>query len=78
MRQKALNKERNQQALAEIKRFFKEERDEELSDFKAQLYLDFILDNVGKYIYEQAIADAHTFMMDKIEDLYLLEYKKQK
>ena len=68
-----LSKERKQILIDSIKKFFTEERDEEISDFKAELYLDFILDNAGVYIYEQAIADAHDFMLEKTDELFTLE-----
>lgn len=68
-----LSKERKQILIDSIKKFFAEERDEEISDFKAEIYLDFILNNVGVYIYEQAIADAHEFMLEKTDELFTLE-----
>lgn len=68
-----LSKERKQIIMDDIKKFFAEERDEEISDFKAELYLDFILNHAGVYIYEQAIADAHSFMLEKTDELFTLE-----
>ncbi|MEW6522381.1 MAG: DUF2164 family protein [Bacillota bacterium] len=53
--------------------FFLREMDEELSEFRCSLLLDFVLDNVGPYIYNQAIADAHQMMASMTEDLYALE-----
>ena len=68
-----LNRENQLVLLEEIKNFFNKERDEELSDFQSQIYLDFILKTAGVYIYNQAIADAHVLMSDKIEELFALE-----
>lgn len=73
-----LDKQRNKEALEKIKDFFLEETGESLSDFKAQFYLDFMLEQIGKFVYEQAITDCHALMADKIEDLFLLEYKKKR
>ena len=45
---------------------------------KAQFYLDFMLEEIGEFVYEQARADCHALMTDKIEDLFLLEYRKKR
>lgn len=68
-----LSKERKQILIDSIKNFFIEEHDEDISDFKAEIYLDFILNHAGVYIYEQAIADAHEFMLEKADELFTLE-----
>lgn len=64
--------------IEEIKDFFKETREEELSTFQAENYLEFMLDKAGVYIYNQAIVDAQIFMTAKTEELFVLEkqYKK--
>lgn len=68
-----LSKEHQQDSLRDIKEFFLKERDEPLSDFQAQNFLDFILSRIGPSIYNQAIADAHTVMLNHVEDLFGLE-----
>ena len=68
-----LNRENERSLLTEIKQFFLKERDEELSDFQAKLYLEFILQRAGVYIYNQAIADAQQFFGEKVEELFVLE-----
>ena len=68
-----LSKDHQQDALRDVKEFFFTERDEVLSDFQAQSILDFIIARIGPGIYNQAIADAHTVMLNNIEDLYGLE-----
>jgi uncharacterized protein (DUF2164 family) len=68
-----LSKENQEVLLASIQKFFFTERDEELSEFQAALFLDFILQEAGVYIYNQAIADAHQLMNQKTEELFSLE-----
>lgn len=68
-----LRKEFEEEILKQIKFFFLTDRDEEISDFKASLYLDFILKEIGPYIYNQAVDDAYQLMLKKLEDLYGLE-----
>ena len=68
-----LKKEIRNNLVEEIKRFFWNERDEEISDLAADILLDFILNSVGPHIYNQAIGDAFAFMNEKVEDLFGLE-----
>lgn len=68
-----INKDVKKELLNSIKHFFLKERNEEISDFQASFILDFILDHIAPYIYNQAITDAHTLMSGKIEDLFGLE-----
>lgn len=68
-----LRKEFEEEIVKQIKLFFLTDRDEEISDFKASLYLNFILKEIGPYIYNQAVDDAYQLMLRKVEDLYGLE-----
>lgn len=55
--------------VASLKRYFKEQRDEELGDLQAKLLLDFIVREVAPSIYNSAIIDAQTFLRDRVADL---------
>lgn len=68
-----LSAEKKQELLRSIKEFFLKERDEEISDFKASIFLSFIINKAGAVIYNQAIADAQRFMSEKSEELFSLE-----
>ncbi len=59
--------------LYDIEEYFETERDEKIGSLGADMLLDFILEQVGPMIYNQALIDAHKLMEEKIEDLYLLE-----
>jgi len=73
-----LSKERRADLINSIKTFFLNERDENISDFQASIFLDFILRDAGVYIYNQAIADAHQLMIQKTEELFALEKQPSK
>lgn len=73
MKKIVLGKETRKELVENIRFFFASERGEEISDFQAALVLDFVLETVGPAVYNQAIADAHSLMTDKLEDLYGLE-----
>ena len=57
------------QAIASIKRYLAEELDQEVGDLKAGLMLDFFLKELAPTIYNGAIADAQTFLRDRVADL---------
>ena len=59
--------------LANLQNYYSLEREEELSEFQAALLLEFILSDIGVYIYNQAIADAQKLMQQKTEELFTLE-----
>ena len=57
------------QAIASIKRYVSEELEQDVGDLKAGLLLDFILTEIGPTIHNAALADAQTFLRDRIADL---------
>lgn len=61
--------ERRALVLLSIRRFFAEQFDEQISDFRAESLLDFFVTALGPPVYNQAIRDAHGFMQDKLTDL---------
>lgn len=68
-----LSNENRGDAIKSIQKFFLTERDEEISEFQASMLLDFILKDIGIYIYNQALSDSHQLMLQKIEDIFSLE-----
>lgn len=70
------DKEARQDLLDKIKEFFSNELEQEISDFKASIVLEFVLRSIGPQIYNHAISDAYTLMSEKVEDLYGLEKRR--
>ncbi|MCT4543114.1 MAG: DUF2164 domain-containing protein [Vallitalea sp.] len=68
-----LSKEKQDIVCGLIKEYFYEERDEEIGDLAAMLFMEFILEKIGTVIYNEAINDCVRLMGDKIEELYGLE-----
>jgi len=56
-------------ALASIRRYFSEELEHELGELPAQLFLDFVLEEIGPSVYNVAIADAQTYLRDRVVEL---------
>lgn len=68
-----LSKENKEQMIKEIKGFFLKERDEEIGDLAASLFLNFVIENLAATFYNQGVEDCIVFMKDKLDDLYGLE-----
>lgn len=78
MKEIKLTKDQQKTAVEELKSYFQTEKDEEITDLSATLLLDFILKNIGPYVYNQAIKDAQQFMGEQVEELFTLEKSLRK
>jgi uncharacterized protein (DUF2164 family) len=63
-----LNKQQRTEAIASLKRYFEESLDP-IGDLPAGLLLNFILEEIGPAIYNQAIADAQARLTQRVADL---------
>ena len=54
---------------AAIKHYFLEERDEEIGDLQAGFLLDFVLEEIGPSIYNQALRDAQARLHTAVADV---------
>ena len=63
--------------VGSIQRFFTEELDDEVGDLKAGRVLEFFVKEIGPSIYNQAIADARKYFMDKAADLGDVRYEPE-
>jgi uncharacterized protein (DUF2164 family) len=66
----AIDDDRKKALISEIKKYFMEEREEDLGDLAALMILDFFLEKLGPYIYNQGLEDAQAYMSEKLEDMY--------
>jgi uncharacterized protein (DUF2164 family) len=64
-----LDKESTNRALSSLRRYCAEELDLELRELPAQLFLEFILKEIGPSIYNGAMSDAQSFLRDRVTDL---------
>ena len=53
-----LTTEQQELIIADIQRFFYNQRDEDITEFEAERVFDFIKENIAPYIYNAAISDA--------------------
>lgn len=64
-----VDKEAQEDMLSEIKAYFLKEREEELGDLAARLLLDFFMEKLAPYVYNQGVFDSYKYMSDRTEDL---------
>lgn len=55
--------------IEDLKRYYYNERDEDLGDLGAEILLDYIINNIGPYLYNKGIEDSYTYMNERVEDL---------
>ncbi len=55
--------------IGSIQRYFSKNMEEPIGDLKARLLLDFCVKEIGPAIYNQAIADAQSYMQDKVSEM---------
>jgi len=72
-----LAKEKEKELLDEIRKFFLDQRDEEIGELSARLVLDFIIETAGPFFYNRGVQDAYRLMAGKVEDLLELEKRER-
>lgn len=68
-----IDKEKKEEMRKNIVNYFDKERDENLGDLASLLILDFFIDELGPYIYNQGVEDAYVYTKDKAEDILALQ-----
>jgi uncharacterized protein (DUF2164 family) len=61
--------ETRKHALASLKRYCNDDLDVEVTDLQAIALLDFMLKEIAPSVYNAAVADAQTFLRDRLSDL---------
>lgn len=68
-----IDKGKKEEMRKEIVNYFYKERDEDLGDLASQLILEFFLEELGPYIYNQGVEDAYVYTKDITEDILGLQ-----
>jgi uncharacterized protein (DUF2164 family) len=64
-----LEPDRRSMLIEAIVRFYREEFDETLSEFRAAALLDFFVGELGPPVYNQGVRDAAAYVQDKLVDI---------
>jgi len=65
----ALSDEAVEKAVGSIRRYAAEHLDQEIGELQARLLLEFFLKEIAPSVYNGAIADAQTYLRDRVADL---------
>lgn len=68
-----LDKEKREDMLSAVKYYFLKERDEELGDLAASMFLDFIIKEIAPEFYNQGVYDSQKYMNDRLEELLSIQ-----
>ncbi len=64
-----LSREAKAAITQELKRYFREELDQEIGGFDAEFLLDFFSKTAGAYYYNRGLFDAQTLLRRKLDDV---------
>lgn len=64
-----ISKEQKDVMISKIKKYYHDERDEEIGDLASSLMLDFIINELASEFYNQGVYDSYKYMNEKCEDL---------
>ncbi len=64
-----LNRQTRADAVASLKRYFAENLPEPIGDLPAGMLLDYILEEIGPLVYNQAVSDAQSRLSTVVADL---------
>jgi uncharacterized protein (DUF2164 family) len=64
-----IDDEKRKMMLSSIKKYFWEEREEDLGDLAAAIILDFFTEKLAPAFYNQGVEDSYKYMTDRVEDL---------
>lgn len=72
-----LPKEEKAEMIKNVKAYFEDERSETIGDLGAEQFIDFMIKELGPYIYNKGVADARALLHEKMaqmeDELYTLE-----
>ncbi len=65
----SLAPERRAALVDAVQRYFEDEFDEQLSDFRAEALVDLFVRELGPPVYNQGVRDAAGFVAEKLADI---------
>ena len=64
-----LSDERRQTLVRQLRQYFDEHFDEEISDFRAEGLIDFFVRELGAPVFNQGVRDACAYIQGKLADV---------
>lgn len=64
-----LNKQESDGVIQSLRRYFREELEQDLSEMQARFFLNYVLKEIAPFAYNKGVKDAEAFLLSKLEDL---------
>ena len=64
-----MSKEREEEVIQSIRRFFSEKLELEVSELQAAFLVDYVFHEIAPFAYNQGVEDAHKHLVQLAEDL---------
>lgn len=64
-----LSKQETEQVVASIRKYFREELEQEISEMRAKFLLNYVLQEIAPFAYNKGVRDAETYLRGRVEDL---------
>ena len=64
-----LSRDDRREAVASLEEYFRQEFEKEIGEMRAGFVLDYILEEIAPLAYNQGVADAQRYFLEKTEDL---------
>jgi uncharacterized protein (DUF2164 family) len=72
------SREEKEILVQKLKAYFETELDQEIGQFEAQFFLDFISSEIGAFYYNRGLNDAQAIVLGKMEDISDAFYEIEK
>lgn len=64
-----LSKQQRDELIPSIRRYLREELDQEVSEMRAGFLLDYVMGEIAPLAYNRGVRDAEAYLRAKVEDL---------
>jgi len=69
-----ISKEEKARIVQKVKKYFSDELDQDIGGFDAEFLIDFFVNEIGPYSYNQGLSDAQVLFTEKVEEVgYLVQ-----
>ena len=68
-----ISKDEREKMKEEIKKFFYEERDEEIGDLASEIVLDFFVEKFAKEFYNLGVNDAKRYFEERLDNVFEIQ-----
>ena len=72
-----LTKQQSEEVVFSLRKYFREELEQEIPEMRAKFLLEFILKEIAPLAYNQGVKDAERYFREKLEDLSAMCFEEE-